>query len=117
MSGTKEKYSRIFSSIDETIKNLAERKNISYSEIAALLGMSDASLRGKRRGATEFTLFEILELQRFSGEKILAPFDESLASEPPAHYKVSSNKDKSAQIEKIKDAIPAPVFNYYITLS
>ena len=115
MEGTKKNNNKIFSSIDESIKKLAKRKNISISEVAALLGMSDASLRGKRRGATEFTLFEVLELQRLTGENILAPFDENIFSEPETAYKLSSKKDKAPDLKEMSEAMPAPVININYT--
>jgi len=71
----------------------------------------------KRIGGSEFKLFEILEHEKITGDKRVPCFDEQILQEPAKPYKVSSNKDKTKLAEKIKDAIPAPVFNYYITIS
>jgi len=117
MSGTAEYYRGKLSRIDETIKNYCERQNISVGSFANLLNISESTLRMKRRGASEFTLFEVLKLQKITGEKILPCFDEPITAEPSEPYKVSNKQDKKAIAEKIKDAIPAPVFNYYITIS
>jgi len=110
-------YANIFRQIDEIIKNYVEAKNITFSAFANLLHISEASLRNKRQGKTEYTLFEVLKLQEITSRKILQAFDEQITAEPSEPYKVSNKQDKKQIAEKIKDAIPAPVFNYYITIS
>jgi len=110
-------YASIFRKIDEIIKSYVEAKNITFSAFANLLHISEASLRNKRQGKTEYTLFEVLKLQEITSRNILQSFDEQIAQEPAEPYKVSNKQDKKAIAEKIKDAIPAPVFNYYITIS
>lgn len=110
-------YRNILQKIDEQINIYCKRQNITPPQFALLLGISEGSLRNKRSQRTEYTLKEFLKIQEITGCNFLQTFDENIAAEPPAHYKVSNKKDKSAQIEKIKEAVPAPVFNYYITIS
>lgn len=41
------------------MKSVIEKRGLKYSTIAKELGVSDASLRNKRKGITEFTQSEI----------------------------------------------------------
>lgn len=113
------KHANILAFIDKLIKKYCERQNIKLSAFAYLLGIGESSLRGKRRGDTEFTLFEVLQIEQITSAEILPRFDEQITAEPQSEYKVTNKIDNlphSDKIEKIKEAIPAPVFNYYITI-
>lgn len=110
-------YAHIFRKIDEIIKSYCELQKITFSTFANMLHISEASLRNKRHGKTEYTLFEVLKMQEVTGRNILQGFDENILQESAEPYKMSSNKDKAKLAEQIKESIPAPVFNYYITIS
>lgn len=112
-------YRNILQKIDEQIEFYCKRQNIAPPAFALKLGISESSLRNKRAQRTEYTLKEFLKIQEITGRNFLHSFDEQITAEPKSEYKVTNKIDNlphSDKIEKIKEAIPAPVFNYYITI-